>query len=395
VVGEASDDVWVADGDGNIYIWDAENEKQTESIKAHGGKITSLLHAGEHVWSSGSDKLLRVWSMKPLKQRKEIKTSSLLACITRVESKVWTASVDMEIVAYSMAKMKAGAKLNLQGAHPGTIGSMLWPGNTGPLVWVGTDRDIIRVTAKKLKPVDHLEGHTGVITAMMFVEATGNVWSASNDKTIRVWSRETGECLKVLEGHTAKVFNLVHEAPHWVWSCSWDGGVLVWDAASYRFVGECEAQHKDAVSSFVLVGRRLWTGSWDHSVCVWPAMAAQAARPSLHASCSPLMSPTSPTSPTSPSPRAVSPGRSVGGWRPAGSLPAAVPPRAKSPRVAGQPLAQSVGTSAPPMPATTLPPKTYTLPLAGLRSPGLQAKQRVFPNVPPPRPPRSERQTPR
>ena len=55
------------------------------------------------------------------------------------------------------------------------------------------------------------------------------VVSGSEDQTVRVWDVETGECLKVMEGHTKMVSSVAVSRDGKRVSGSWDKTVRVWD----------------------------------------------------------------------------------------------------------------------------------------------------------------------
>jgi WD40 repeat protein len=45
-----------------------------------------------------------------------------------------------------------------------------------------------------------LEGHSGWVRSVAIDKET--IISGSGDKTIKIWNRKTGECMKTLEGHS-------------------------------------------------------------------------------------------------------------------------------------------------------------------------------------------------
>jgi WD40 repeat protein len=53
--------------------------------------------------------------------------------------------------------------------------------------------------------VGSLEGHTAEVKALAFL-SENLVASGSFDRTVRVWDLCTGQCIRVFEGHTAKVW---------------------------------------------------------------------------------------------------------------------------------------------------------------------------------------------
>ena len=50
-----------------------------------------------------------------------------------------------------------------------------------------------------------LEGHSRGVSSAQFSPDGTNIVSASGDKTVRVWSVATGECVQTLEGHSSWV----------------------------------------------------------------------------------------------------------------------------------------------------------------------------------------------
>ena len=52
-----------------------------------------------------------------------------------------------------------------------------------------------------------MEGHSEWVYSAQFSPDGTNIVSASWDKTVRVWSVATGECVQTLEGHSDGVFS--------------------------------------------------------------------------------------------------------------------------------------------------------------------------------------------
>jgi len=113
-------------------------------------------------------------------------------------------------------------------------------------------------------PHSVIEGHDEIVWA---VEATeGHLFSASADKTIRVWDTETRRCLHVLEEHTRPVLSLaVSERHAKLFSGSYDCSIRVWDLTTYRRVKSLHG-HTDAVRALAVAGDVLFSGSYDSTV---------------------------------------------------------------------------------------------------------------------------------
>ncbi|EWZ77293.1 hypothetical protein FOWG_18286 [Fusarium oxysporum f. sp. lycopersici MN25] len=76
-----------------------------------------------------------------------------------------------------------------------------------------------------------------MVTLVVFSHDSKRVASASPEKTIQIWNTETGECERVLEGHSDWVNSVVfsHDSK-WVASGSDDATIRIWNAET----GECE-----------------------------------------------------------------------------------------------------------------------------------------------------------
>jgi predicted NACHT family NTPase len=104
--------------------------------------------------------------------------------------------------------------------------------------------------------------------------------SGSYDKSVRVWDAHSGECLRVLTGHSSPVMSVALSADgRRIVSGSYDKSVRVWDAHS----GECLrvlTGHSNTVWSVALSadGRRIVSGSSDNSVRVWDAHSGECLR---------------------------------------------------------------------------------------------------------------------
>lgn len=96
---------------------------------------------------------------------------------------------------------------------------------------------------KNKAPVERrLQGHSGVIFSISYLQEKGWLASASDDRSVRVWGvgvlggsgGQCGDlnpaCLRVLYGHQARVFS-VRLSPGKVFTAGEDGSCLVWDWA--------------------------------------------------------------------------------------------------------------------------------------------------------------------
>uniref|UniRef100_A0A0M3HJF2 WD_REPEATS_REGION domain-containing protein n=1 Tax=Ascaris lumbricoides TaxID=6252 RepID=A0A0M3HJF2_ASCLU len=74
-----------------------------------------------------------------------------------------------------------------------------------------------------------LKGHIGAVMDVHFSTDSGYLFSASTDKTVRVWDMETGACVRKFKSHK-DIVNSCHPArrgPQLVCSGSDDGSLIV------------------------------------------------------------------------------------------------------------------------------------------------------------------------
>lgn len=115
-----------------------------------------------------------------------------------------------------------------------------------------------------------LRGHTRQILSVAFSPDGTLLVSGSWDNTVRVWSASSGDCIKVLQGHSKAVMAVTVSNNGMLASGSRDNSVRIWSTLSGECVKVMEG-HKSFVLSvaFSCDGKYLASGSSDHSIFVW------------------------------------------------------------------------------------------------------------------------------
>jgi WD40 repeat protein len=128
--------------------------------------------------------------------------------------------------------------------------------------------------ARTIKPRG-LEGHTNTVHARsvhaLAVGLDGKVYSGSYDKTIMVWSGESGAHLQTLTWHTDGVRALVVGLDGNIYSGSLDRTVRVWSGASGAHVRTLEGHTGWVVALAVGLDGKIYSGSGDETIRVWAA----------------------------------------------------------------------------------------------------------------------------
>ncbi|KAI3683203.1 hypothetical protein L1987_83703 [Smallanthus sonchifolius] len=161
---------------------------------------------------------------------------------------------------------------------------------------------------KGLSMVARLEGHSKDVTGIAFPSGSSYLFSCSNDKSLRVWDCNSGQCGDVIN-FDDECATLVEEGP-WIFAGlkdmikAWnletqtavtiranggmvnaitmfedilfagmeDGTILSWKSTSKTSFSEEATSlkgHKGSVLSLIIGAKKLFSGSTDHTIRVW------------------------------------------------------------------------------------------------------------------------------
>lgn len=118
-----------------------------------------------------------------------------------------------------------------------------------------------------------LEGHLKGVTSVIFSTDDKFLFSASIDKTIRIWDSSSGNCTRILEGHSEAVREVsVSRDCKLAVTCSDDKTVRIWDVGT----GKCRrilVGHSTAVSGVAISpnGESVVSCASDGTIRIWDA----------------------------------------------------------------------------------------------------------------------------
>jgi WD40 repeat protein len=125
-------------------------------------------------------------------------------------------------------------------------------------VWSGADGTHLRT----------LQGHTDFVRALA-VGLGGKIYSGSSDTTIRVWSGEDGAHLQTLQGHTGCVWALAVGLGGKIYSGSDDTTIRVWSGGDVTHLQTLEGHEGGVFALAVGLDGKIYSGSADCTIRVW------------------------------------------------------------------------------------------------------------------------------
>jgi WD40 repeat protein/DNA-binding SARP family transcriptional activator len=121
-----------------------------------------------------------------------------------------------------------------------------------------------------------LRGHRGDVTTLVFSPDGRRLMSASEDKTIRIWSTSDGSLERVLRGHDKAIINAAFSRDgQRVASTDTDGAVRIWSASGRQLAVLYGHEGQANSAEFDRSGDRLVTTGNDGAVRVWSTAAGE------------------------------------------------------------------------------------------------------------------------
>ncbi|CBI19613.3 unnamed protein product, partial [Vitis vinifera] len=226
------------------------------SLTREEGHIYSLAATGELLYTGSDSKNIRVW--KNLKEFSGFKSNNGKIRVWKVSPK--NASVHK----------RAGTLPTLKDIFKSSI-------NPSNYVEVRRRRSALWIR------------HSDAISCLSLNEEQGLLYSASWDRTFKVWRISDSKCLESISAHDDAVNSVVASSEGMVFTGSADGSVKVWrrelhgKGTKHAFVQtllkqECAKQlshggvlrgHKVAVLCLAAAANLVFSGSADKTICVW------------------------------------------------------------------------------------------------------------------------------
>ncbi|MBI4604582.1 MAG: WD40 repeat domain-containing protein [Planctomycetes bacterium] len=215
--------------DKTVRLWDSGGLKELKSLAGHEGKVTAVAFSpdGKAAVSGGEDKTLRAWSLDAGKEtRKFLQPGAVTAAAAGPDERYYAC---------------AGANEALE--------------------WRSVAVEAVRT----------FTNHGGPVHAVAFSPDGVLVASASQDKTVRLWSRGDGKEARSINAHDSSVYAIAFNPDgSLLASGGFDRAVKLWKTADGSLVKKLDG-HGEGVFCvrFSADGQSLFSGSSDRTLRKW------------------------------------------------------------------------------------------------------------------------------
>lgn len=185
--------------DKSVRVWDLEAKNQTARLLGHTAGVTCAVYLpDERTAISGSlDTTLRMWDLKKeelLRTLEGHKGSVLCVAVSPDARRAASGGADGTLRVWDLegGSEVASYEVELRG-----VTAVAWSSDSRELLYGGSTGNLYRLDASGVELTEYL-GHTGRVRGVALLD-DGRALSASEDGTLRIWSRDTGEELERYE----------------------------------------------------------------------------------------------------------------------------------------------------------------------------------------------------
>ncbi|XP_077543962.1 uncharacterized protein LOC144156054 isoform X2 [Haemaphysalis longicornis] len=235
--------------DGTLRKWSIVDAKCVHTFVGHGARVNRVLCTGDLVLSTSHDKTARAWRFNADLDEQEMEERRLLrqvensgVCSQGKNGSKERSASQASVTGADEASTSSGFSEDADSGTPGRDG-----GHTKsvfPVIFV---------------PADNLSDAT----------SEDVVVTGSHDCTARTWGLFSGECIKILRGHSAPINAMAVDADGvYVFTGGGDGVIRSWHVRS----GECLrvlTGHQGPIVCLLTHSKMLYSGSSDNTARAW------------------------------------------------------------------------------------------------------------------------------
>ncbi|KAF5468370.1 hypothetical protein F2P56_012527 [Juglans regia] len=248
----------------NIRVW--KNLKEFTGFKSNSGLVKAIIISGEKIFTGHQDGKIRVWKVSP-RNPSIHKRSGTLPTLMEIFKCSIKPSNYVEVRRHRTA---------LWIKHTDAVSCLSLSEDKQLLYSASWDRTLKVWRMADSKCLESISAHNDAVNSVV-ASSAGLVFTGSADGTVKVWRRqEKGKSTKhalqqtLLEQECAVTALAVNTSGSVVYCGSSDGLVNFWEREDKQLShGGVLRGHKLAVLCLSAAGNLVLTGSADKSICVW------------------------------------------------------------------------------------------------------------------------------
>ncbi|KAL7127428.1 hypothetical protein ABFS83_14G252600 [Erythranthe nasuta] len=260
----AKDDLLYTGSDSkNIRVW--KNMEEFSAFKSNSGLVKAIIISGDKIFTGHQDGKIRVWRINP-------KTPNVHKRVGTMPTFFDIFKASIRPRNYVEVKRK---KTALWIKHTDAISCLSMDKEKGLLYSASWDRTFKVWKVDTNKCVESVKAHDDAVNSVVST-VDGVVYTGSADGTVKVWKREQkGKVVKhsltqtLLSQESAVTALAVNDSGTVVYCGSSDGLVNFWEMEKQLSHGGVMKGHKLAVLCLEAAGSLVFSGSADKTICVW------------------------------------------------------------------------------------------------------------------------------
>lgn len=192
-------------------------------------KALAINREGTQLVSGGEDRDITFWSVATGKVIKVLKghTESIAeGGLAFHPTQPWLASASYDKTARIWDLTTDKTRYVLE--HTDDVANVIFSPNGEQLATSSDDKNVRLWDSQSGQLLRILQGHKNRVFGLRFVQGGKYLVSASLDRTLRLWETATGNTLRIFQGHTAGIIHLDNYGDQ-IFSAGYDGKVMRWE----------------------------------------------------------------------------------------------------------------------------------------------------------------------